>query len=210
MRYIILLIIAGCCIHVVAQSDDIPKSNEVSAYIGLGAFPQGLSSIPVVSGQYLTEGNPYISIVLGADFLSKKHNVGFFVESSLSQNFRSNEWIPFWPAETDHEEFNKTIISYSTEANGFNFGCLVGGEISPKFELTAKLGAGLTYHSYSLVYETFLGGRQLAEGKEAVLNYQFAMQTKYYVFTKGGFMSSVAISKGNPVFTLGIVGMIGL
>jgi len=204
-RIIICLFVSITYFSAFAQSAD-KKMIDLSGYLGIGAFPQGLSSVPVVSGQYRQEGDPYTSIVLGVDFLLKEQFVGFFVESSLKQNFRSNEWIPFWPKEDENEFINTTIVSFRTEANGLNAGVLLGGDVTPNFQVTAKVGAGLSFHKYSFVYESFLEGRQLVEGRESVFNYQLAVQSKYYIDHNFGIVSSLAISKLNPVFTLGFVG----
>ena len=194
----------------VAQSDNDQKQNRLSVYAGLGAFPFGLSSVPVSSRKYLSDGNPYISNVVGVDFLTLDQKIGFFIESSSGQNFISKEWIPFWPSQENEEYYNTRIISFETKATGFNSGLLIGNMITPNFQIHAKVGAGFTYHNYKFSYQSIVGGSQFVQGKERVFNYQLAVQTKFYPVEHVGFVSSIAISKGNSVFTLGVVGSISL
>jgi hypothetical protein len=198
--YILLSVIS---LSLFAQKKDTGLVG-MSTYLSVGLLPYGYNSIGVRSKQWSAKGDPNTSILVGLDYKVKDYKIGFFVEGSLKQNYTSTEWTPFIPIEVENQ-YNGTILSFTTETNSINGGLLIGGDVTEELEIFAKLGVGASFHSYSLGFRPVIGKEFYTEGTQRSLNYQIGMELKYFPINNYGVVSSWAIAENFPLFSVGVV-----
>jgi len=175
--------------------------------LGVGVYPYGMPSISEGSKKSHSLKNPLYSEYLEFSYVFNKTPFGVFMSFSLNEFHKSSDWSPFdWYSKLPDYKSGRIgqLINIESNSNSFNTGILFGKEVINGFEIYAKLGVGNSWHNYEVTYsEAFnINNRIMGMHKTQSLNYQAAIDFRYFPTDIIGFSGSFGISDNFPVFTL--------